>query len=389
METSARRASPVVIAVAGLVALAIAMGIGRFAFTPILPMMQEDAGLSVTAGGWLASANYFGYLVGALSAIALEVRATTVIRGALLSIAVVTAAMGLTSDFIAWLILRALAGVASAWVLVFVSAWSLERLAAARRAALNGVVFAGVGAGIALAGLGCLILMHLRATSGTAWIIFGVLSLLLSFAVWPVYASGSRPISPRSATNPIDAVRHDNRGSIVLIFCYGVFGFGYIIPATFLPAMAKQIIPDPAVFGWSWPVFGAAAMLSALAVPGLRRLGANRRLWIAGHTLMAIGVVLPVFWTGIVAIILAALLVGGTLMLVTMAAIQEARDVTGARARGLIAAMTAGFAIGQIVGPIAASYTVASSGSFSTALLTAAALLAAGAWALSRAKYAA
>ena len=60
-EESTASVAPVLIAIAGLVALATAMGIGRFAFTPLLPMMQEH-GLTVAQGGWLASANYVGYL---------------------------------------------------------------------------------------------------------------------------------------------------------------------------------------------------------------------------------------------------------------------------------------------------------------------------------------
>src|SRR5258706_11152675 len=68
------------IALAGLAALAVAMGVGRFAFTPLLPMMQQDAGLSVAGGGWLASANYLGYLVGALLGGATRIRTASAIR---------------------------------------------------------------------------------------------------------------------------------------------------------------------------------------------------------------------------------------------------------------------------------------------------------------------
>ncbi|HUH29812.1 MAG TPA: YbfB/YjiJ family MFS transporter, partial [Rhodanobacter sp.] len=129
------------VAIAGLLALAVAMGVGRFAFTPILPMMQVDAGLSLRAAGWLAAANYLGYLLGALGATRLS--PTWAIRGGLLLIALVTFGMGLGTDFVGWLVLRLLAGIASAWVLVHVSAWALERLLAWDRPTLSGVVFAG------------------------------------------------------------------------------------------------------------------------------------------------------------------------------------------------------------------------------------------------------
>src|SRR5215472_17499362 len=102
------------VAVAGLIALAVAIGIGRFAFTPLLPMMQQDAGLSMAAGGWLASANYFGYLLGALSATALRIRSVTAIRVGLTTIVVVTLGMGVAHTFNAWVALRTLAGIGSA-----------------------------------------------------------------------------------------------------------------------------------------------------------------------------------------------------------------------------------------------------------------------------------
>jgi len=124
-----RQHSPAAVAFAGWVALAVAMGIGRFAFTPILPMMQEDAGLSVAGGGWLASANYGGYLLGAASAMAMPVRSATAIRGGLVVIGIVTLGMGLEHRFAAWIALRALAGIGSAWVLIFASAWCLDELA--------------------------------------------------------------------------------------------------------------------------------------------------------------------------------------------------------------------------------------------------------------------
>jgi len=369
------------VAVAGLLALAVGMGIGRFAFTPILPMMQEDAGLSIAMGGWLASANYVGYLLGALSVMGLRMRASSAIRAGLVAIGLATLAMGLDGGLVWWLVLRAVAGVASALVLINVSAWCLERLAALGRLGLTNTVFAGVGAGIVLAGGLCLALMHAGAGSSRAWTVLGAISLALALGIWPAFRrDASEPARPERSEPRVVAW---DRESLRLVLCYGAFGFGYIIPATFLPVMARQVIRDPAVFGWSWPVFGAAAMGSTLAVAALRSFMSNRRLWILSHLVMALGVALPVVWSSIVAVMLAGLLVGGTFMVITMVGMQEARSVAGARATGLMAALTSAFAVGQIAGPIVVSYVVVAGGGFSAALIVAGAVLLLSAYALS------
>jgi len=343
------------------------MGIGRFAFTPILPMMQEDAGVSIVAGAWLASANYVGYLLGALSVMVVPIRPTHAIRGGLVAIAFATLGMGVQHHFAVWIVLRALAGIASAWVLVCTSAWCLERLAPLRRPVLESTVFAGVGAGIALAGATCLALMRLHTASARAWIVFGIVSLLVAVVVWPVFGTGDR--ATVSARRWADTRLAWDGEWLRLTLCYGAYGFGYIIPATFLPVMARQAIADPAAFGLAWPLFGAAAMASTLLVSGVRRFVTNRRLWIASHLVMALGVALPVIRPGITATMLAALCVGGTFMVITMVGMQEARDVAGTRATALMAAMTSAFALGQIVGPIIASYLHGVDGDFSAALL--------------------
>jgi predicted MFS family arabinose efflux permease len=170
---------------AGLAALAVAIGIGRFAFTPILPMMQNDFGLSVAAAGWLASANYAGYLAGALSAIGPRVRPSVAIRAGLLVIGLSTIAMGLEQPFLSWLALRFVAGVASAWVLVFVSAWALERLSVLGQPSLSGVVYAGVGSGIVIAGGVCLVAMEWNTGSAGAWLALGIISLGVTGLIWP------------------------------------------------------------------------------------------------------------------------------------------------------------------------------------------------------------
>ena len=368
LTTAPERTPALATALRGMLALAVAMGIGRFAFTPLLPMMQEGVGLSIAQGGWLASANYLGYLLGALAAVVGRVGQRTAIRAGLLAIAFATLAMGWTGSFAAWIVLRALPGFASAWVLVNVSAWALDELGEAGRTDLGGVVYAGVGAGIVFAGLACLVLVHARFGYAQAWIALGIAAAVCTAALWKntggdaVPAGGARTSAARPAKIP-EFWR--------LVFCQGAFGFGYIIPATFLPVMAKQVVLNPAGFGWAWPAFGAAAVASTLLAS---RLGASitpRMLWVFGNLVMAAGVLVPLAMPGLAGIAVAALCVGGTFMVNTMAGMQEARRAGGAGARVLMAAMTSAFAAGQVAGPLLVSAWANRGSGFEMALVAA------------------
>ena len=355
------------IAFAGLAALVVAMGIGRFAFTPLLPMMQADSGLTLAEGGYLAAANYIGYLAGALLAMR-PARAHVAIRGSLLTIALSTLAMGLTHGMVAWILWRTVAGMASAWALVHVSAWCLEQLASSGKAQLGGVVFSGVGWGVALAGVSCLALMTAGASSSQAWLALGVLALVVAMALWPLVTQRETAVAAANgfAWTP-DAIR--------LVLCYAAFGFGYIIPATFVPAMARDIAANPLVFGWAWPIFGTTAALSTLFAPR----AANRRVWTIAAFVMALGVAAPILVAGITGVVGSALLVGGTFMVITMVGMKEAREVGGP---ALMAAMTAAFAAGQIAGPLVVAALAHQRSGMTIALALAAALLVASALAL-------
>lgn len=361
------------IAFAGLAALAVAMGIGRFAFTPILPMMQDDFGLSVISGGWLASGNYLGYLLGALAATAWPARGRSVLAGSMLAVALTTFAMGFAGDFAVWALLRFAAGVASALMFIAVSTRCMAALAARGRPRLTGLVFAGVGSGIAAAGLMCLLLMQHGAGSAWAWRIAGLAALLAALFVLPVLGTIVLPPAPAASSGSRGGF---GRHAGVLVLCYGISGFGYIIPATFLPLMAKAVVADVSLFGWSWPVFGAAAVASTfIAAAGAAAIG-QRNVWIASHLLMAAGVLLPALLPGLAAVIASALLVGGTFVVTTMTSLQVAQEVARGNATRLVAAMTAAFALGQIIGPVVAGLLFDAGYGFSGGLLLAGALLA-------------
>ncbi|MEX0589923.1 MAG: YbfB/YjiJ family MFS transporter [Xanthobacteraceae bacterium] len=343
MKEGAQRA-----ALIGLIGLAAAMGIGRFAFTPMLPLMQAHGSVSLPQGGYLASANYVGYLLGALLSFAVNPRPADATRLGLVAVAVSTLAMAFTSSFLAWLGLRLVAGVASAFVLVGVSAWALAVLAAHQRSTWSGWVFAGVGTGILVAGLAVFVIGTMGLAPALGWLVLGGAASLVALFV----ACSITDTAPSATALRAAAPSGLDRTAWRLIACYGAFGFGYIIPATFLPAAARALVNDPTVFGWTWPVFGLAAATSTVVAAVVLGNFAPRRSWALGQMIMAAGVVLPAVQMTLLSMIVSAVCVGGTFMVITMAGMQEARRIGGRSAPRLMAAMTAAFATGQLAGPL-------------------------------------
>jgi cyanate permease len=266
--------------------------------------------------------------------------------------------------------LRGLAGIASAWVLIFVSTWSLQRLAALERPGLRGLVFGGVGLGIMGAGLLCMAFQATGWSSGRSWMALGVTALLVSLFSLPGFLA-TQSVEPA----PVQRMAEKRPRVFGITLAYGILGFGYIIPATFLPAMAKQRNPDPFLFGWAWPVFGLAALISTLIAGSLMVRYSNRGVWGVSHLIMGVGVVLPLLLTGMTGIVLSALCVGGTFMVITSAGIQEARRLAPGDPAPLMARLTMAFAFGQILGPLCVSLLPAGPMSFALMLALAAGLL--------------
>ncbi|WP_175163703.1 YbfB/YjiJ family MFS transporter, partial [Achromobacter aegrifaciens] len=211
----------------------------------------------------------------------------------------------------------------------------------------------------------------------------GALALALSAIAWPGLRRQAAPMPAQSASAAAPAARLP-RDIPALALHYGAFGVGYIIPATFLPAMAKEIIPDPAIFGWAWPLFGMAAAVSCLLVPRLARGRDSVQVWRAAQALMALGMLAVALWHHIAAVIVAAVLVGGTFMVITQAGMLAARRSAGAAAPRAAALMTAAFAAGQILGPLLASWAAHWGAGLPQVLAASAALLALSAWRLGK-----
>jgi predicted MFS family arabinose efflux permease len=369
-------------ALACMVTLAVAMGLGRFAFTPMLPIMLHEGKLQLEAGGVLASLNYLGYFLGAVSCAAIGIKAKTMVRGGLAATAVLLVGMGVLHSFTSWGVLRAAAGVMSAWVFVFASGWGLRRLAETNSPALAGVIYTGPGIGIAMTGLlgGALG----RWGSEAGWIGLGLLAVVLVAAIWRVFDDGDLPAAAASTAAPVAAAGTSASASARsdaawLVALYGLAGFGYIITATFLPVIARQALPGSPWPDFFWPLFGLAIIPGALIGARAPLHWDNRLLLAAAYALQALGVLLSVAWPTIAGFALGSLLLGMPFTAITLFAMRDARRLRGNAAAGLIGYATASYGVGQIIGPLFAAPLAQRTGSFQLPLLVAAAALALGA----------
>jgi len=361
------------VALGGLIALAAAMGIGRFVYTPILPFMSEGLGLTPAEGGLVASTNFLGYLLGALAAARARMPGgrRPWLFGALALSAATTAAMGLTTAMAAFVALRFAGGVASAFVLVFSAALVLDRLAAAGRPELSSVLFAGVGTGIALSAVLVAGLAAHGAQWPALWLASGALSLL-----GLVVCARLIPGAPDPDHGPGQADDGGTRsGLAALILAYGLFGFGYVITATFISQMVRTTPGIAALEGVVWLVVGLAAVPSVALWAWIGRRIGNGRAMALACLVEGVGVAASVLDASATAMLLAGALLGGTFMGITALGLVNAQRLAVGDPRRMVALMTASFGLGQMIGPTFAGYAYRFGDSFFVPSLTAAAAL--------------
>ena len=355
---------PWAIALAGMVALAVAMGIGRFAFTPLLPMMLTDGVIDLPHASWLASANYLGYFLGALLCTFqpwiwarlpfLPLLAfSSLVRAGLLATGVLTLAMAWQVQA-AWPLLRFAAGMTSAVVFVFTSGWCLSQLAKRGVPEMGGVIYMGPGAGILLSGLFASGMVAWHWTAASGWLIFGALAFVLTASSWKIFRGGEDRLSARGAktVQSRQSAASPGRSEIgVLTVAYGLAGFGYIITATFLPVIARAALPGSSWLDLFWPLFGFGIMAGALLATRIPATFDRRRLLAACYFLQALGIAIPLANSSLAGFALGSLLLGLPFTAITFFAMQEVRRLRPGNAASFMGLMTATYGMGQIIGP--------------------------------------
>ena len=347
------------------------MGVGRFAYTPMLPVMQTEAGLSHALAGLLASSNLAGYLAGVLVAMgaAFRTRRLGVVRWGLAAVIATTALMAIPSPSL-WIAARFATGVASGFVFVLSSSIVLDRAALEGKHGWVGVFYAGVGAGIVASGL--LIPAALRFGDWRAgWLGLALVSAVASIGVLLWFDDWGHPeFAHEHATIAAE------RGAFWWLFtAYGGEGLGYIIPATFMVAMIAATPAIASLASANWIVVGLVAIPSSFVWSRIGIAIGRRTALAAALFLQAGGIVAPILVPGAVAVVLSAVTLGGTFMGATALANALGRESYPESSHIAVGRLATIFGFGQIAGPLLATSLTVRTGSYTAATEAAAVIV--------------
>jgi predicted MFS family arabinose efflux permease len=363
---------------AGIASLIVAMGIARFAYTPLLPVMQQQAGLGLVEAGWLAAANYTGYLCGAVIA---SLISDLVLKDRLYRIGMVlavasTAMMGMSTDTTVWVLSRFLAGLSGAAAMLLGTGLILNWLIRHNHRSELGIHFSGIGLSIA----GCATAVTLMAHAldwRQQWFAFtaiGCVAIIPALAWLPAPDTSGMTASGRKLEdqppNPL-FMR-------VLMAAYFCAGIGFVVSATFIVAIINHL---PGMAGQGNLVFLAIGLGAAPACINwdfiARRTGELNAL-IAAAILEVVGILLPVTMDGLIPAILGALLFGGTFMGMVSLVLTIAGRHYPTRPAKMMGRMTLSYGVAQIIGPAVTGWMAASSGGYAGGLYLAAGFMVLG-----------
>ncbi|TVQ86942.1 MAG: YbfB/YjiJ family MFS transporter [Chromatiaceae bacterium] len=345
----------------------------------MIPPMQQQTALGEALAGWLAGWNYLGYLTGLLLITRLRdlVLKDRLYRLGLLLAVLTTLMMGLGEAPWLWGLSRYLAGLSSAAGLMLGSGLILHWLLRHGYRSELGLHFSGLGLGIVLGAL------LVELTLGwldwrTQWLVLGLVGALLLLPAWlglprppaaALNAAGTSDDASTPGTEPRRAWLWLLQGA------YLCAGFGYVINATFTAVITEQ---QPGLAGqgvWMWLLVGIAAAPAPLLWDRIaRRLGYLPTLQTAWG-LQIVGILLPVWSSSLAAAIASALLFGATFIGIVSLVLTMVGVRYPAHPASIMARLTIGFGLAQIIAPVLAGELAERTGHFDSALLAVAALM--------------
>ena len=363
---------------AGLFSLILTIGVARFSLTPLLPVMMNETFLNNASGGWLASINYMGYMLGVLITASIsDLKLKFMLYRAGLIVAILsTAGMALADNYILWSIMRFLAGLTSAAGILISSGLILNWMLKNGHRAELGIHFGGAGLGIALSAFVAIIIEgHLNWSQ--QWQFFAAVGVVLAIPAWFWFPAPDTSQLTQAGEKLVDKPPTKSWMRILFI-AYFCAGFGYVISATFLVAIVEN---QPTLQGSGsivWLVTGLAAAPACVFWDRVaRKIGELKALFIA-YGINIIGIVIPVFDHSFLAVLLSGALFGATFIGIVSLMLTMVGKFFPTKPAKPMGKLTLSYGTAQIIAPALSGMIAEATGNYNMPLILAGAFMSFG-----------
>lgn len=363
---------------AGICSLIVTVGVARFSYTPLLPIMQSSTGLTEAEGGWLATANYLGYMLGVFIAASLNNLHYKYLlhRGYLLVGILTTLAMAFSNDLVIWTALRFAAGVCSSGGLIIASGLILKWLVSNHHRAELGIHFSGIGISIIVAAALVEGLIHLSADWQQQWQVFAVIAALFAIPawLWMPHPTNDHPV----ATAPIKDNPPNRQYLLIMLLAYFCAGYGYVVSATFIVDIVEGVDSLQNQGQLVFILVGIAATPAVLLWDRVaRKLGYLKALLLA-YSIQILGILLPTTGDSLAIILFSAVLYGGTFVACVSLVLTMAGQFYPSNPAKFMGKMTLAYGVAQIIAPVSTGYLAQTWGNYNLGLYLSAAVMAVG-----------
>lgn len=366
---------------AGLFSQLLCIGVARFSYTPLLPIMQQQTWLSDAQGGWLAALNYAGYMLGALVAASINsIRLKdTLYRLTLLLAVFSTAGMALAESFWLWAIMRLISGFSSSGAMLLASGLILHWLISHRQRGELGIHFAGVGLGMLVAALAVELMLRFALEWQAQWWGFAIFGLVLLVPAWRWLPRPEKPIAGSASANGQQTSPPTRTFMRLMLAAYFCAGYGYVISATFIVAIVER---EPLLAGagnWTFALVGLAAAPAVMLWDLIaRRIGYLGAL-IAAMLLQVVGIVLPALTSSLAGILFSAVLYGSTFLGCVSLVLTMAGKLYPQSPARMMGRLTLAYGVAQIIAPALTGMLAETTGHYGIGLWLAGGFVALGA----------
>ena len=359
---------------AGICSLIVTVGVARFSYSLLLPIMQDGAGLTELGGGWLASTNFMGYMFGVLLAASLHNLnyKYNLHRVYLILSVATTAAMAITTDMVTWAVLRFVAGVCASGGLIIASGLILKWLVKHNHRAELGIHFSGAGLSIIVTSLLVEAMLMMSADWQQQWLALAMMAAIFSIPAWlwmpDPFVAGKAKLTIKD--NP-----PSKSYKSLMMLAYFCAGYGYVVSSTFIVDIVNRVEGLQGQGGFIFLLVGVAAAPAPLLWDRIARNLGYLKALLAAYILQAIGIILPAINDSLTFVILSALLFGGTFIACVSLVLTMAGKFYPSNPAKFMGTMTLAYGAAQIIAPITTGYLAEALGNYDIGLYLSAAVV--------------